>query len=1512
MKKKNVNRFLAGAMAVMLATTNLSGVPVAYAADPQATAYNDGTYEGVGTGLKGSIKLTVSIKDGKVEAVSEKEQHESSDRWAMAKAMIASFVGRNYEEAEAVDGVSGATYSSNGIRNAVKDAFFKASGSITGSGTWDDPYLIQTAKQLEQFAATVDNGKTYEGDYVSLDADLDLADIKNFNPIGGEDGKSEFQGTFDGRNHVISNLKLNYFGADYVGFFARLGASATVKNLTIRDAVVTADSETHQNVGILAGGSTASPKNINILNCHADGSVKVENITDAEGATNTVNVGGILGQTERKTTFANCSAKVDLSVLQKENWSTHETLGTANVGGICGTNGANVSFYNVASAGTIKVENATTIHAGGITSLLKKKMDNAVSTMEVPGGTYCGALVGETTWGSVIQNAYYLKNGQAVGKKDEKMTLVVDERTEEEFSNPSFIKEMNSHLKGIHKENKELSLYTWVQQEGMARPCGDVWQEKEVDASIFEKGDGSAENPFCIVNKEQLKAFAASLEEEVCYEDAYVVLGADIDLSEEANWEPIGGSQFAFDGTFDGCGHTIKGLKEGTEEQPRKLSKQLEDFSNALGLFGTLGVHAVVKNLHLTDVAMYAYREDAMFVGGIAGYMEGMKDGGSYKGAVIDGCSVTGIISATTAEKNCYAAGIAARQYKGAIINCYTKVDVRSKVEYGESIAAAGGITAMTNRGLVANCYTTGRYFGSMARDIENEIEGMSSVGTLIGVDAGDIVNCYGSGDTISEHYSIYTGAVIGWVTGIGKAYQCYYDKEKEMRIAGRKEADVQAYGTKTVGGVNEEGVAFEGGVVDQLEAFDKASYAGLVEKLNGNFKQFGIDLSKYGIDQKALHTWTLQDGEVTFAPELATVTYVQPSVEIVPQVPLVMQDGVWYGREADGTVVVKITVKNDTIEKQEVIEGDGNNEEAVQKALLVAKNKAYYGDSAVYGKGDASRFAGGDGSKAHPYLIETEEQLRYVAEAIGADETWENKYFLQTKDIKLSDKDWKPIGWAIKAKVKGNPILISAYPFRGHFDGGNHTISKLHMGSKQNPVHAYTAAMFGFTGGDYESNLPFGEDTLKVTLENIHLTEVYINNEVPYDTYTAGLVGTGQNGVFINRCSVQGKILVSADDIASRGAGLAASMLRGGVYNSYTDVDITAMTEDGDVYAGGMFAVTNRVNTINCYTLGDVCGSANTNNKVHLGGFTGMAGGFMYNCFAAGNVTSYRPTVDLGIAEGRIANIAYDRNCYFNMDAVRTENGKVLPSVYTGADGTGSSKDTTFGKTKAELGSKEFAALLNRNCEKVVSELAISDEELGGIMSIYYTDGAKGLDVWSVQENGLCGLDGTRRKTVDTSTGSTTAGYGDKDATGKETNPQEAEEPKPSEEKQEGTKTLVPKQVADKVVSNVTLTKAGIFVDKQGKVLANTIVKAKSGKLYITDKQGKKRKNQIVKTAKGTYYAVKKNGVVARSTLVKIKGNLYYASKSGRLVTKKWVRVGKMKYYCSKTAKITKKKKIK
>lgn len=195
----------------------------------------DGTYTGTGTGRNGDITLSVTIADGKITQIENVSNKETPKYWAEAVKLFDSILAAN--GTDGVDAVSGATLSSDGILAAVDDALAKASPQLSGSGTEADPYVISSAAQLQAFAALVDAGNTYAGQYVALGADIDLSGVDNWNPIGAE-AKSDtcldklFAGTFDGRGHTVSGLKIRVADAaseTNVGLFSTLGNTAVVK-----------------------------------------------------------------------------------------------------------------------------------------------------------------------------------------------------------------------------------------------------------------------------------------------------------------------------------------------------------------------------------------------------------------------------------------------------------------------------------------------------------------------------------------------------------------------------------------------------------------------------------------------------------------------------------------------------------------------------------------------------------------------------------------------------------------------------------------------------------------------------------------------------------------------------------------------------------------------------------------------------------------------------------------------------------------------------------------------------------------------------------------------------------------------------------------------------------------------------------------------------------------------------------------------------------------------------------
>ena len=92
----------------------------AEAEDTFAGTYQDGTYEGTGTGYKGDIRVEVVVGNGEITSIEVTETTDDAAYFSQAEALTEEILDR--QTTEGVDAVSGATFSSNGIIEAVKDA----------------------------------------------------------------------------------------------------------------------------------------------------------------------------------------------------------------------------------------------------------------------------------------------------------------------------------------------------------------------------------------------------------------------------------------------------------------------------------------------------------------------------------------------------------------------------------------------------------------------------------------------------------------------------------------------------------------------------------------------------------------------------------------------------------------------------------------------------------------------------------------------------------------------------------------------------------------------------------------------------------------------------------------------------------------------------------------------------------------------------------------------------------------------------------------------------------------------------------------------------------------------------------------------------------------------------------------------------------------------------------------------------------------------------------------------
>ena len=233
--------------------------------------------------------------------------------------------------------------------------------------------------------------------------------------------------------------------------------------------------------------------------------------------------------------------------------------------------------------------------------------------------------------------------------------------------------------------------------------------------------------------------------------DINITLDKDIDLTGK-EWTPIGtGYSNKYTGTFDGGGHTIKGLTVTTNDQ-------------FVGLFGSIGYAGTVKNVMMEDVQITSNRSSG-FAGGVAGYSDG----------TIENCSVSGSVSGTV-----YVGGVVGVQIGGSITGCSSSATVKGTVD-------VGGVAGQTNSSATLTaCYATGNVIIEM--DPKKNIAG----GSLVGMNAGSsLLACYATGNVTSTGSS--TGYVhIGGFLGNNYANvmtACYWKNNHEQGIGYNKKS---------------------------------------------------------------------------------------------------------------------------------------------------------------------------------------------------------------------------------------------------------------------------------------------------------------------------------------------------------------------------------------------------------------------------------------------------------------------------------------------------------------------------------------------------------------------------------------------------------------------------------------------------------------------------------------------------------------------------------------------------
>lgn len=262
-----------------------------------------------------------------------------------------------------------------------------------------------------------------------------------------------------------------------------------------------------------------------------------------------------------------------------------------------------------------------------------------------------------------------------------------------------------------------------------------------------------------------------------------------------------------------------------------------------------------------------------------------------------------------------------------------------------------------------------------------------------------------------------------------------------------------------------------------------------------------------------------------------------------------------------------------------------------------------------------ADKFAAGDGTQGNPFQIETAAQLAYFAKTVNEGEAYLHKYIVLTADIDLANKEWTPIG-------------NYSNPFKGNFNGDNHTVTGMQISGELDRVGL------------------FGECTkhnVNSAIKNITVKDSVICGI----NFVGAIVGYAEE-INIENCRSIGNTINGKTDVGGI-CGKIGGYSVGKVSQCYNSSKVTGRGRVGGIAGMGGIAE-------NCLNTGEIM----IINKAYQ-----SAGGGIFGIFddttASASITA---CVNLGKVSGGESfggivgstdskSTGHISNCYYNMDAI-------------------------------------------------------------------------------------------------------------------------------------------------------------------------------------------------------------------------------------------------------------------
>ena len=211
---------------------------------------------------------------------------------------------------------------------------------------------------------------------------------------------------------------------------------------------------------------------------------------------------------------------------------------------------------------------------------------------------------------------------------------------------------------------------------------------------------------------------------------------------------------------------------------------------------------------------------------------------------------------------------------------------------------------------------------------------------------------------------------------------------------------------------------------------------------------------------------------------------------------------------------------------------------------------------------GSAEQWTQGSGTEADPYLIETAENLAWIAEMVNSGvTTYAGVYFKLTSNLNMNNIAWVPIGNS------------TTQLFCGQFDGNNKSISTIKI------TGSYThEGLFGITGNGFRCR-------------NLGVTTTASSTGI----YCGGIVGyiNGSNTV-VENCYHTGSVSSTSTSTGSFSGGIV------GYINATTNIAncYNTGTVSSCYASGGIVSYINATTNItNCYNTGTVSSSSSSSS---------------------------------------------------------------------------------------------------------------------------------------------------------------------------------------------------------------------------------------------------------------------------------------------------------------------------